>query len=163
MDQHGCPHQSLSSTFLIDASSAPVKRTFERLNDALHERRPLSTAKTAPCLSTVFEGIRYQGEKQKVVVESEPNGERSCTETGDILMERLIDEGDQYQEGQEYGLLDYDDENKQHESTMKSVVAYLAVCVVISQNVELRDLRNTQVARFVSIPDDVEELCDECF
>ena len=40
---------------------------------------------------------------------------------------------------------------------------YLVVCGVIGQNVGLRSLRSTQRTRFVSIPDGVEELCEECF
>ena len=124
----------------MDASLAPAKRTFERLNDALHERLPFSTAKTARSLSTVFEGSRYTlRDQQKVVVESEPNREKLGTETSDSLKETLSDD------------------------VHESVVAYLVVSGVIGQNVGLRGLRNTQRARFVSIPDKVEELCEECF
>ena len=72
---------------------------------------------------------RYDlGDQQKVVVEFEPNGEKTCPE-------RL-----------------YDDVHE-------SVSACLIVCGVIG----LRGLRNMQRARFVSLPDSVEELCDECF
>ena len=47
-----------------------------------------STAKTAHSLCTVFEENRYDlGDQQKVVVESEANGEKSCTETSDRLTE----------------------------------------------------------------------------
>ena len=136
MDQHGNPHPPVSSTFPVDASLAPLKRRFERLNDALHERLPFSPAKATQSLSTVFEGSRYDlGDKQKVVVGSEPNEEKSCTETSDKL---------------------YDDVHE-------SVASYLVVCGVLGQNVGLRRLRNTQMARFVSIPDGVEELCEKLF
>ena len=101
----------------------------------LHERLPFSTAKTAHSLSIVFEGSRYNpGDQQKVVVEFEINGEKSCTETSDRLNERL-----------------YDDVHE-------SMAAYLVVCGAIGQNVGLHRLRNTQMARFVSIPDGVEEV-----
>ena len=127
MDQHGRLHQPVSSTFLMDASLAPLKRSFERLSDALHDRLPFSTDKTARSLSTVFEGSRYDlGDQQKVVVESEPNREKSCA------YERL-----------------YDDVHER-------VAVYLVVCGVVGQNVGLRGLRNTQGPRFVSIPDGVE-------
>ena len=110
------------------------------LNDALHERIPLSTAKTAHSLSTVFEGSRYNiGDKQKVVVEFEPKAEKSCTETSDRLTEKL------------YG------------DVHESMAAYLVLCGVVGQNVGLCRLRNTQTARFVLIPDGVEELCESCF
>ena len=131
--------QSMSSTFLMDASLAPSKRMFERLNDAMHERLPFLTAKMAHSLSTVFEGSRYDLGDQQKVVEFEPNGEKSCTETSDKLTERLSDD------------------------VHESVVAYLVVRGVIGQNVGLGGLRNTQNARFVSIPDGVEELCEKCF
>ena len=138
----------------MDASLASLRRSFERLSDALHERLPFSTAKTAQILSTVFEGSRYDlGDQQEVVVDSEPNGET----------ERLSDADDQYEEGQEYGTLDYEEEEEYDESTMKNVAAYLVVCGVITHNVGLRGLRNTQRARFVSIPDGVEEICESCF
>ena len=153
MDQHKSPRQSVSSTSLMDASLSPIKRSFERLNDALHERLPFSTAKTAHSLSTVFEGSRYDlGDQQKVVVESEPNGEKSCTKPSDRLTERLSDEDDQYEEDQEYGMPDYEEEEEEYnESTMKNVAAYLVVCGVIGQNGGLRGLRNTQRVRFLSI------------
>ena len=78
MDQHGSPHQSVSSTFLMDASLAPLKRRFERLNDALHERLPFSTAKTAHSLSTVFEGSVYHPwGPRRVLAEFEANGDQS--------------------------------------------------------------------------------------
>ena len=57
------------------------------------------------------------------------------------------------------GLLDYDEDKDYDES----VAAYLVVCGVIGQNVGLFSFRNAQRARFVSIPDSVEELCHECF
>ena len=44
----------------------------------------------------------------------------------------------------------------------ESVTAYLVVCGAISQNVGLRRLRNSERVRFVSIPDGVQELCEEC-
>ena len=114
--------------------SAPLQRMFEGLNDALHERLPFSTAKTAHSLNTVFEGSRYDlGDQQKVVVESERNGEKSCA--GKSL---------------------YDDVHE-------SVAAYLVVCGVVGRNVGLRRLRNTQMVRWVSISDGVEELCESCF
>ena len=117
-----------------------LKRRFKWLSDALHERLPFSTAKTTHSLSTVFEGSRYSlGDQQKVIVESEPNGEKSCTETSDRLKERL-----------------YDDVHE-------SVAAYVVVCGVIGENVGLCGSRNTRRARFVSIPDGVEELCEKCF
>ena len=140
MDQHESSRQSVSSTFLMDASLTPLKRTFKWLNGTLHERLPFSTAKTAHSLSTVFDGSRWDlGDQQKIVVESEPNLEKSCTETRGRFTERLYDDG--------------------HES----VVAYLVVCGVIGQKVGLCGLRNAQRARFVSIPDSVEELCEKCF
>ena len=74
-----------------------------------------------------------------VFVEPEPNGEKSCAETSDRLTERL------------YG------------DVHENVSAYLVVSGVISQNVGLRGSRNTQRARFVSIPNGVEELCERCF
>ena len=127
MDQHGSPHQPVSSIFLMDASLAPLQRRFERLDDALHERLPFSTPKTAHSLSTVFDGSRYDlRDQQKVVVESEPNREKSCTD------ERL-----------------YDDIHE-------SVTAYLVGCGVVGQNVGLRGLTNAQGPQFVSIPDGVE-------
>ena len=139
MGQHVSSHQSVSDTFLMDASSAPLNGRFEKLNGALHERLPFSTAKTAHILSIVFEGSRYNpGDQQKIVVEFEINGEKSCTETSDRLNERL-----------------YDDVHE-------SMAAYLVVCGVIGQNVGLHRLRNTQMARFVSIPDGVEEVCESC-
>ena len=45
----------------------------------------------------------------------------------------------------------------------ESVAAYLVICGVIDHSVGLRGLRNTQRARFVSIPDGVEEICEKCF
>ena len=139
MAQHGSPHQSMSSKFLMDASLAPVKRRFERLNGALREQLPFSPAKATHSLSTVFVGNRYdRGDRQKVVVESEPNEENSCAETSHRLTERLYDG---------------------HES----VYAYLVVCGVIGQNVGLCGLRNTRRSRFVSIADGFEELCENCF
>ena len=164
MDQHGSPHQSVPSTFLMDASSAPLQRRFERLNNALHERLIFSTAKTADSLSTVFGGSRYDlRDQRKVVVESEPNGEKSCTETSDRLTETLSDEYDQYEEDEEYELLDYEEEGEYNESTTKNVAADLVLCGVTGQNVGLRGLMNTQRARFVSIPDGVEKLGESCF
>ena len=101
---------------------------------------PFSTAKAAHSLSTVFEGSRYgPRDQQKVVIESEPNAEKSCSETSDRLSERLDDGA--------------------HESGS----AYLVLCGVIGQNIGFHGLRNTQNARFVSIPDGVEELCEKCF
>ena len=165
MDQHESPHQSVSSTSLVDASLAPLKRRFERLNDALHEKLPFSTPKTTHSLTTVFEGSRYDTrDQQKVVVESEPHEEESCTETSDKLYVTLGDVRDQYGEDQEDGLIDYDgEEEEDEESTAESVAPYLVVCGVMGQNDGLRKLRGTQRARFVSIPDVVEEICDWCF
>ena len=140
MDQHGSRHQSVSSTFLMDASLDPLKRRFKQLNDALHERLLFSAAKTANSLSTVFEGRRYDlADKQKVIVDFEPNGEKSCAKASDRSTERL------------------------QEDLHEGVAAYLVVCGVIGQNVGLRGLSNTQRTRFVSIPDGFEELCERCF
>ena len=100
---------------------------------------PFSTAKTAHSLSIVLRGVDDPGDQHKVVVESEPNGEKSCAETSDRLTERLCDD------------------------VHEGVVAYPVVCGVIDQNIGLCRLRNTQRARFVSIPDRVEELCEKCF
>ena len=174
MEQQQSPRQPVSSTFLMDASLAPLKRSFERLSDALHERLPFFTAKTAHTLSTVFEGSRYDlGDQQEVVVESESSEEKSYTKPSDRLPERLSDEHDQYEDGQEHGMLDYE-EDQEHgmldneeeecdERTMENVAAYLVVCGVLTKNVGLRGLRNTERARFVSIPDSVEKICEECF
>ena len=123
--------------FLMDASLAPLKRRFERLNDTLHERLPFSTTKTTPSLSMVFEGSRNElGGHQKVVVEFEPIEEKSCTKTSDKLTEGL-----------------YDDVHE-------SLAAYLVVCEVVSQTV---GLTNPPRVRFVSIPDGIEELRVGCF
>ena len=140
MAQDGSPHQSMSSKFLMDASLAPLKRRFERLNGALRERLPFSPTKARHSLSIVFEGSRYDpGDQQKVVDEFEPDGEKSCTESSDRLTEPLSDD------------------------VHESVGVYLVVCGVIGQNAGLCGLRNTQSARFVSIPDGVEELCESRF
>ena len=74
------------------ASLAPLKRRFQGLNDALHEKLTFSTTKNGHSLSTVFWRSRYDlGDQQKVVVEFEPNGEESCTQTSDRLR-RLCDD-----------------------------------------------------------------------
>ena len=111
----------------MDASLAALERRFERLNDASHERLPFSIAKTVHNLNTVFEGSRYDlGDQQAAVVESEPNGEKSCTETSDRLNERLYD------------------------NVHESVSACLVVCRAIRQNAGSRGLRKTPRIRFVT-------------
>ena len=140
MDQHGSRHQRVSSKVLVDASLAPLKRSFERRIFALHNRLPFSTAKTAHSLSTVFEGSIYdRKDQQRVIVEFEPDGGKSCPIITDKLKERL------------------------HDDIHESVATYLVVCGVMGQNVGSGCSRNRQMARFVSIADVVEELCESSF
>ena len=57
------------------------------LSDALHERHPFFHSQDSTQSKHCFEENRYDLGDQQKVVESEANGEKSCTETSDRLTE----------------------------------------------------------------------------
>ena len=122
-------------------------RRFEGLSHVLHENIPFSIVKISCSTSTIFVGDLYDRvDERKVVAEvgaSEVFDEgKSCVDSGDKSHEFLLDDC--------------------HES----FVVYL----VLSGERNLLSRQNnsgfhclTERVQMVSIPDSVEELCDECF
>ena len=129
------------------ASVWPSGRRFERLDSVLHERLPFSVVKVSYSPSDVFQGsISDRMDQHRVLAElkgnEECNEENPCTETSDTLDEILSDE------------------------CGERAAVYLCLCGMqgLVSGYETSfwcDLE--QHVQLVSIPDHVEELCDECF
>ena len=119
------------------ASRAPSRRVFDILGHVVQEKIPMSVVKISHGLSTLFEGSVYdRSGKRRIIAEFEANGDQSCPETSTTLRNILCDKGC----------------NRD---------AYLVLAGVGSPANVWCEL--TQCVQFVSIPDSVEELCEQCF
>ena len=118
--------------------AGPCSRRFEILNHVVHERLPLSIVTISYIPSTVFDEIVYDRmNQQQVIAEIEANRENSCTDTSDTLEEIVND------------------------NCQENAGVYLVLSGASSQTSAWRQL--PQVIQQVSIPNNVETICDECF
>ena len=91
-------------------------------------------------MSTVFEGsVHNPSDERRVLAEFEANGEKSCHKNSDTSEEGQYDNGH------------------------KSVGVYLFLSGLRNQINSLGWRRVMRMVQFVSIPDNVEELCEDRF
>ena len=127
------------------ASLVPPRRRFDNIEHVVHEKLPFSIVKTLHSQSSVFKGNVYDRiERRRILAEFEEHGDESYHETRCTLKDILYDEGQENVDG-----------------LQNVVVSLVLVGVNSMKNSYWCELM--PVIHFVSIPNNVEELCKECF